>query len=182
MTSDEDVDNKQEWGNDSEEILSDDYIYNCLLKRAGEKLEGPKEAVEKFETVYRKLHTAADKIGLAYKEVCQQQFRFNPGKVDIVLGGGRIKGKPLAKSSDLDLFIFVENPKESIDLTAIINSTPNPLEAMDRNNLAMLEIIDRTEKICKELEIPNLFHIMQYSSSKPDQYNNEKQLLLATID
>jgi hypothetical protein len=162
--------------------INDSLIYNALIARAGGKFNGPPGTVKTFENICKNLHTTANKIARIYQEVCQQQFNLDPGKIEIVLGGGRVKGKPLTSESDLDLFIFVEKPDESIDLHSILNRVPDPLDAMDLYNLTLGTIIDKVTKTCEDIEIPNLFHIMQYSAPIQEKYNNETQILLTTFE
>lgn len=166
----------------SELIISDQTVYNKLMERSGGRLIGEPESVEVFEKAYKKLNTAAVGIGKAYKDVCQQQFGFDPGEIDIVLGGGRVKNKPLKKDSDLDLFIFVERPEQSISLEAIISKTQSPIDAMDFQNIAAQKVKAKTDEICEELELPKLFHIMQYSAPLPKQYADDEEILIARVN
>lgn len=67
----------------------------------------------KFEEVYLVLPRLAYEFLVEYKKLRIAKEGVDPGICVIFVGGGRVNGKPLELTSDLDLFISVENPQAS---------------------------------------------------------------------
>jgi hypothetical protein len=117
-------------------LLDDEGVYQELLKRSDGNFTGNEETIKRFEPLYKKLHSLATQIGSAYSDV-SKLYGLNPGKIDIVLGGGRAKGKPFKEDSDLDIFFYIENPSENLDSLPLAKYPKDPLRAMDEQNIKM---------------------------------------------
>lgn len=159
--------------------ITDDDIYRELLRRSGGKFTGDSTEIEMFEPIYRKLHTLGQKLGDAYLEIAHQ-FGDNPGKVNIVLGGGRAKGSPFKEDSDLDVFFYVENPKGGLDSKPFDKHPDNPWDAVDERTIKQQRFLNMVSTICTAEEVRNKFHILGFGSDIPDKYDEQKEILLAT--
>lgn len=163
--------------NSSEPEINNQSLFDQLIDRSGGQFTGDKETIEKFKIVYEQLNDLAKSIVEAYIQICDK-YTLNPGRVDLVLGGGRAKGKPFKADSDLDLFFYVENPKEALD-TINLTKAEDPMDALDEKNMRMQELINKISILCKEKNINNFFHVMGYDGNKQEKYSDDNQLLLA---
>lgn len=161
--------------------LSDESIYSELLARSGGQFTGNQEVIDELTPTYKRLHSIASEIGRAYKET-SAQYGLQPGRVEVVLGGGRAKGKPFKEGSDLDIFFHIESPDQNLDSLPIVKYPSNPISAMDEKNLKMQSLQERIGNICREQVIPNHFHIMGWGTPMPEKYRQNDQLLLARVE
>ncbi len=162
-------------------ILSDENVYNELLTRSGGQFVGNEKAIKELELIYKKLHSVAVEMANAYKST-SSQYELNPGRIEVVLGGGRAEGKPFKEGSDLDIFFHIENPDQNLDSTPLAKYPTSPVDAMDEKLIKMRSLQGRIKGICKEQSIPNHFHIMGWGAPIPEKYRPENQLLLAKVE
>lgn len=174
------TDSKAEAKSIAENPLSDQGIYSELLVRSGGQFTGNQEAINELMPVYKKLHSISLVIGGAYKKIAAQ-YGLQPGKVEVVLGGGRAKGEPFKEGSDLDIFFHIENPDQNVDSLPITKYPSNPVGAMDEKNIKMQSLQRKVGNICTEQHIPNHFHIMGWGAPIPKEYEQDSQLLLAKV-
>src|SRR4051794_32128336 len=95
------------------------YLGRALTAFLESKLSvGPEPGIQsvaiEFRNVYEHLSEAASRIIVSYKDILAGAG-FNPGRVRLYMGGGRLKGKPLREDSDIDLFFTVDNTQESLN-------------------------------------------------------------------
>ena len=159
---------------------SDESIYDDLLARSGGQFKGDESAIATFMPIYRKLHTLGRDIGAAYAGVCKS-YGLNPGKIDVVLGGGRAKGKPFKEDSDLDLFFYIQNPTQRLD-SIRFDKHSDPLEAQDEQIVKMQQLLKKVKDVCNNHQVPDEFHIMGYGTTIPEYYAEKAQILLASIE
>lgn len=155
------------------EGVDDDGLYDELLNRSGGKFTGDETSLKEIIPVYKKIHTIALEIGRAYKET-SETYGLHPGQTDVVLGGGRVKGKPFKEGSDLDIFFYVQDQSQGLD-------SINP-DSLDEQNTRMRQLTDKIEEICRKRNVADVFHVMGWGAAIPQRYNPQSQLLLATVE
>ena len=137
-------------------------IAALMLRLDGEKSPEIEATAAKFRRIYEKLPSAADGIANAYYSL-MRKYGLDCGKVELLLVGGRVKGKPLAKDSDLDIVFQLEMPENGMSWLKLNSKIKMPIS--DRFNLqlylkkSLLVEIDRT---CASLGIPNEFHVVDF--------------------
>ncbi len=70
----------------------------------------PPIRVENFYKVYKALPELAMRMAKDYRELAAKKYNYEPGVIEIYWIGGRIEGKPLTATSDIDIMFYVEKP------------------------------------------------------------------------
>lgn len=117
----------------------------------------------RFERTYEKLSEAANAITAEYNDLLKQSG-LKPGEIRLYMVGGRLKGKPLKKDSDIDLMFMTENPQAAASALQF-QRFENPIDAFDFRILLQQQILGRIDITTKELNIPNLFHVLEFGGS-----------------
>ncbi len=92
-----------------------------VIKRQKDTPKGLELLAQKFLEVYRILPKFSEDLCNDYRKIALS-YSQDPGKVVLLLGGGRARGDVLKPSSDIDLYFFVENIEGSIDPYAFFPS------------------------------------------------------------
>jgi len=95
-------------------LLEGDQIARELIRRQQPHPEGLEHLASEFERAFYLLPGFATKMCDDYKEITSTGWP-DPGVVVLALGGGRVCGKVLERSSDLDIYFLVEHIEGSID-------------------------------------------------------------------
>jgi len=89
---------------DAREVMSSaDGEVNLLIKKKAELLI----------QIYPKLVVFAQRLVHAYSQLAKE-YELNPGKIQLRMVGGRIRGKKIGAMTDLDLIFSVANPKTAL--------------------------------------------------------------------
>ena len=120
-----------------------------------------------FEKVYEQLAETADQIVDMYRATLRK-YNLNPGEIRLNMVGGRVKGKPLKEESDIDLIFQTSNRSEDAE-TLQLTRFKNPLDAQDFRIDLKTEILQGIKTICLERGIPNLFHVLSFGQSIPEE-------------
>jgi glutamine synthetase adenylyltransferase len=134
----------------------------------------PKQA--EFEAIYEQLPAIANDLITSYKLVCSK-CGLDPGETRLYMVGGRIKGKPLKASSDIDLIFTVEYVRKSPG-SSMPDGGWDPMDALDYSLLMQQQIQIALKEICKVRGITNHFHIIDYGSKNSSGETKENALLI----
>ncbi len=153
-----------------------------LLRRA--RLDVRPEFAETnaaFSNIYEKLPEFSNQFLEEYNKMAMG-LGLNPGVKGIYIVGGRVKGKEIAYDSDIDIFMVVENPSESIESLRSI-SDRNGLSmdvAHQRRLIAIKSLKESINVICKNLGIPNKFDTLSFGSAFPksDVLSSDRHMLI----
>lgn len=140
------------------------------------------EIKRKFEQIYTQLPEIATHILMEYSELLHK-WDLDPGRVDLYMVGGRVKGKPLKEDSDIDLIIGVENPSQSAEVLLFDRFPGDPIAAMDFRLMLKQQILAKVNEACVQgvVPVPNEFHILNYGTTVPKaNINSPSSLLIAT--
>ena len=153
-----------------------------LLRRANS--DSRSEFVEinsAFSVIYAALPVFSDKFLEEYDKR-SKELKLNPGVKGLYMVGGRVQGKPIAHDSDVDLFMVVENPRESIEsLKAISDRNGFGMDvAHQRRLIAIKSLKDSINVICNNLGIPNKFDTLSFGSAFPksDVLSSDRHMLI----
>ncbi|EET90042.1 MAG: hypothetical protein LVQ97_00265 [Candidatus Micrarchaeales archaeon] len=137
-------------------------IAALMLRLDREKSPEIEATAAKFRHIYEKLPTAAESIASAYS-LLMHKYGLDCGKVELLLVGGRVKGKPLANDSDLDIVFQVETPENGMSWLKLNSKIKMPIS--DRFNLQLYlkkSLLLEIDRICASLGIPNEFHVVDF--------------------
>jgi len=96
-----------------------------------------------------------------YRLACQS-YNKNPGKISLYMAGGRVKGSPLKRRSDIDLVFIVSYANGSLANYSV--------DEQDRIGIVMQQGIDILSRTCKANGISNQFHIINYGTIRDEEY------------
>ncbi|HYD35610.1 MAG TPA: hypothetical protein VD999_06080 [Vitreimonas sp.] len=104
-------------------------------------------------------------------------YGLNPGKVRLYMVGGRVIGKPLKETSDIDLVFQVEHPTQSAGTIAPIGlDTHSAMDAAESIRSGLKHV---TQQISQRLNIKNHFHINNFGQVMEDKIYENKAVLIA---
>ncbi len=121
-----------------------------------------------FSNIYKKLPEFSEIFLKEYGKKAQE-LKLDPGLKGLYIVGGRVKGKPISDDSDIDIFMVVENPMESIEsLKSISDRNGSDMSTAHQLRLiAIKSLKDSISIICKNLGIPNKFDTLSFGSAFP---------------
>ncbi len=137
-----------------------------MLRLDGEKSPEIEATAAKFRRIYEKLPAAADGIANAYSSI-MRRYGLDCGKVGLLLVGGRVKGKPLAKDSDLDIVFQLEMPENGMAWLKF--NSKIKITVSDRSDLQLhlkKLLLSEISGICASLGIPNEFHVVDFGDHR----------------
>lgn len=140
------------------------------------------EIKRKFEQIYTQLPEIATHILTEYNQLLHK-WDLDPGRVNLYMVGGRVKGKPLKEDSDIDLIIGVENPSQSAEVLLFDRFPGDPIAAMDFRLMLKQQLLAKVNAVCAQrvIPVPNEFHILNYGTKVPKaNINSPSSLLIAT--
>ena len=153
-----------------------------LLRRA--RLDARPEFAETnaaFSNIYANLPEFSNKFLEEYDKKAKE-LKLNPGVKGIYIVGGRVKGKEIAYDSDIDIFMVVENPMESIEsLKTISKRNGFSMDmAHQKRFAAMKSLKESINVICNNLGIPKKFDTLSFGSSFPksDVLSSDRHMLI----
>ena len=134
-----------------------------------------------FSNIYKNLPAFSDRFLEEYARKAKE-LKLNPGLKGLYIVGGRVKGKPIAYDSDIDIFMVVENPTESIEsLRAISDCNGFSMDlAHQRRLIAMKSLKESISVICDNLGIQNKFDTLSFGSAFPksDVLSSDRHMLI----
>jgi hypothetical protein len=153
---------------EGEEITRELIARQTLPENASDELIA---CAKDFETIYRFLPEIAKELADYYKKFDEMNGG-NPGAVVLLMGGGRLKGKPLSLDSDIDLFLGIENIMESIEGPLNADNALHALQVYHKQ-----EIRKYAHQLCKKYGVKNKFHILGYDGEIPDTLEVKEDLI-----
>jgi len=166
-------------------------VRRMLILLSRDKSEDLKPTREKFKKIYEKLPDVGQKIAESYHDMLHK-VGLNPGEIRVYIVGGRVKGKPLKADSDIDIIITVGNVSQSPEAGLKSFASNFKMDIEDalyfRDSLKEKLVGNPITKepgimsaICKDLNISNEFHILNFGSQLPTQLNKPGDYLLIGI-
>ncbi len=144
---------------------------DTLMVKIGELREKLKDAVDpsledirtRLDAIYERLPELAPKILDIYKAVCAKNG-FKPGRVQLWMIGGRVQGKPLKADSDIDL-VFAMERRDLGPAAMVVRHLKDVEDGEDCKTQTRKEIVTGVKELCRESQVPNEFHILEYGSA-----------------
>lgn len=137
-------------------------------------IEASEETRKKFEVLFEKLPDFAERLTRDYYQILAGNGRV-PGEVRLYMVGGRVKGQPLKDTSDVDLYIAVENPKQGAEKPLFDRFPGDVVSAISETKSLRDEVLRRVAEESANLGIANEFQILNFGRGFPQ---NERGGLL----